>query len=273
MMRFNDAGGGELLRQSKSGIEEFFDLTESLSRARIATLDPERLVRHAPEVLIATYCRFLYAQYLAKYAELTGSLIDSANRRAYLIFASSGRGLIELTAVLRYYTKRLQPYIDEAVRAGTVSPAEQQGIIEVLDKQARGGRFNWIEFRFGDRAEFAKRLVANRKKRAGSDDMYAKTNPESINVQTAIDQWSKESLGIALAYDYFCELVHPNLGSNFLVMGVANGHLTIGGASNKEIADGLCDEGILLLASTAVRDGARYLTVLSLLAEENNGGA
>lgn len=272
MKTFTRTDGGDLLRRCRRGIEEFLDQTDRISRSRTATLKPEQLGNHTPQVLIAEYFRFLYAQYLAKYAELTSSLIDAANQQAYLVFALCGRSLLELTALLRYYTKKLQPYIDEAVRTGVVNVDVQKAIIELLDQQARGGRFDWSEFHFGDRAEFAARLVENRKKREAKKKKNTVTqlNPEQVNVQTAIDQWSKEHAGIALAYDYLCELVHPNLGSNFLVMGATGNNLTIGGASNKEIAGGLCDEAVCLLASTAIRDGAMHLAVLSLLAEQDN---
>lgn len=271
MKTFASMHGDDLLQRCRRGIEGFLDQTERLLRARTATLAPEQLSNHTPQVLIAGYFRFLYAQYLAKYAELTSSLIDAANHKTYLVFALCGRSLLELTALLRYYIKKLQPHIDEAVRAGVVNVDVQRAIIEVLDQQARGGRFDWLEFHFGDRAEFAARLVENRRKReVQKKSAVTQLNPEQVNVQTTIDQWAKEHPAIALAYDYFCELVHPNLGSNFLVMGATGSNLTIGESSNKEIADGLCDEAIRLLAATAIRDGAKYLAVLSLLAEQDD---
>ncbi|MEI7996364.1 MAG: hypothetical protein WCH01_15815 [Methylococcaceae bacterium] len=72
-------------------------------------------------------------------------------------------------------------------------------------------------------------------------------NTHSINVQTAINKWGEESPGAQLAYAFFCELVHPNLGSNFLVMGVGNGNLLVGGDTKKVVARSIAAEGLRFL--------------------------
>ena len=66
-------------------------------------------------------------------------------------------------------------------------------------------------------------------------------------MQTAINNWGKESNGIQLAYAFFCELVHPNLGSNFLVMGVGNGNLNVSGDTKKVVARSIAAEGLRFL--------------------------
>ncbi|HXX76680.1 MAG TPA: hypothetical protein VEI50_16230 [Nitrospiraceae bacterium] len=56
-----------------------------------------------------------------------------------------------------------------------------------------------------------------------------------------------EKPGIALIYDFFCELVHPNLGSNFLMMGARDGSLHVAGSTDKSVGGSLTIEGIKFL--------------------------
>jgi hypothetical protein len=38
-----------------------------------------------------------------------------------------------------------------------------------------------------------------------------------VNVLTCVEKWAKETPAVLIAYNLFCELVHPNIGSSFLV--------------------------------------------------------
>ena len=59
------------------------------------------------------------------------------------------------------------------------------------------------------------------------------SNPKSTNVKTSIDNLAKDEPGIPLIYDYYCEIVHPNLGRTFLLMGDDQSHIAIGGNNSK----------------------------------------
>lgn len=271
MIKFNNRNGSDIFKECLSGIEGFYEQVQKGTLSNAATLSPQDLEKDIPYEITRKYFKFLYALYQAKYAELTGALIESVNNKNYLLFGLCGRSLLELTAILRYYTKKIQPIINEAANTGSFTKEQQQKMVDILDSHARGGRFNWNEFHSGDRAKFAEHLVEARRKKRGinqqSTTILDKINPEQVNVLTAIDQWEREDSGILLIYEYFCELVHPNLGSNFLVMGSKAGKLIVGKSSPKDIAKNLCDEGIPMIASTAIREGAFYMGVLELLKE------
>src|SRR5207253_8744668 len=86
-------------------------------------------------------------------------------------------------------------------------------------------------------------------------------NPSQVNVITALNQWAADKPGIILAYEFFCELVHPNLGSNLLVMGAKDGHLRVGGTTPRSVGRSLCIEGIQFLAG-AGRETVGQLALL-----------
>ena len=269
MKKFRNRKGSEIYKKCLSGIESFYEQVQKGTLTNSASLSPDELEKDIHYEIIRKYFKFLYAQYQAKYAELTGALIESVNKKEYLLFGLCGRSLLELTAILRYYTVKLQPIIDEAAKTGVFTQEQQQAMADILDNHARGGRFNWHEFHFGDRSQFAQHLVKVRKKKKNpqSDNILEKINPEQVNVLTAIEKWAKDDPGVLLAYEFFCELVHPNLGSNFMVMGSKGGRLVVGKSSPKDVAKNLCDEGLTMIASTAIREGAFYMGVFVLLKE------
>lgn len=278
MKKFKNRKGGEIYQQCLSGIEDFYAQVQRWSWSNSEFILPEKLQGEKTYEIIHKMFKFLYAQYQLKYAELTGGLIDSLNKKEYMIFASCARGLLELTAVLRYYTKKLEPIIDEAAKTGIFSHEQQKTMLDIIDQHARGGRFNWNEFYFGNKSSFAKHLVEMRKKKgkqfsAEAKNILEKVNPEQVNVLTAIDNWAKEEPGVLLTYEYFCELVHPNLGSSFLVMGSNENRLVVGRASTKNVGKDLCAQGLPMIASTAIREGALYMSKFLLIKEMGEASA
>lgn len=268
MKKFKDRQGSDVYLRCLSGIEEFYQTVWKGYQSNSASIATLELEQGSPEVIMKKFLRFLYAQYQAKYTELTGALIDAVNQKEYVIFGLVGRSLIETTAVFRYYNIKLRVVIDRVVNEGHITPETMRELIDLLDRHLRGGRFNWHEFHMGDRNEFAKRLVEARKKKPPSDlGNFDKTNPDQVNVLTTIDQWAKEESYILVIYEFFCEMVHPNLGSNFMVMGTRAGKLVVGKSSKKDVGEKLCREGLQMLAASAIREGASNMATLVLLKE------
>lgn len=276
MNNFKHRNGSDIFKRSIQGIEQFYEQVRKGATSSKATISPNILHTNFKYEIINKYLKFLYALHQAKYTELTGSLIESVNNKEYLIFALCGRSLLELTASLRYHTNDLLPIIQDSAKSGIVTSQQQIMLVNNLDKHIRGGKFNWGEFHYGDRSSFAAQLVEDRKKKNRKNKQSEpppspeQANPNQVNIQTAIDKWAKEDSGVQLTYDYFCELVHPNLGSNFLVMGSNNKELIIGKNSPKDVAENLCLEGVPMIASTAIREGAKYMGLLSLLKETDD---
>lgn len=193
---------------------------------------------------------FLHFQYVAKFFELSSNMVLAANRSDYLVFALCGRSIIEATATLRYYNKKCHEQILVAAKAEDVDTKKLAKALEdlhvILDEHLRGGQFNWFKFFTGDKKKFTLELV----EAARSKKKLEQPNPESPKIGNSLYNWEKEEPSVRLAYCFFCELVHPNLGSNFLLMGVDHGRVLIGGNTNKSVGRQLCLEGIKFVAPT-----------------------
>ena len=50
-----------------------------------------------------------------------------------------------------------------------------------------------------------------------------------VNVQTCLQEWYRDSPKLESLYDLMCDLVHPNIGSAFLVVRAQDGKLVAGG--------------------------------------------
>lgn len=131
-----------------------------------------------------------------------------------------GRSLIEHAAVLRYYhTNLIVPRLQEPIKKGTITPEEIQELIEILDKHLRGGRFDWQSFLTGN-----------------FDNLMENTTvsiPQQVNVKTCMEKWAKETPSVKVLYDLFCDLVHPNIGSTFLILKQWSDGIGFGGQSGK----------------------------------------
>ena len=169
------------------------------------------------------------------------------------MYAAAGRTIIENAATLRYYSFHADLFAlhaawgtarmnDEVLRLGT----------NTLDKLVRGNRFTWEAF------------IAHRfDELASSPDG---DTPSQINVATCLDKWYKDNPALRSLYALFCDLVHPNLGSNFLALRVGSGGLFAGGHQGQYACDFIVLptlEGILGVY-TEIQTAGRRLEALGL---------
>lgn len=203
----------------------------------------------------------IYRIYVAKYRELLSSVVKSTQNEDFIVFALCGRAVIETTATLRYYNNKTLAFVKGVKNPDQFSSSEIESIIELLDKHSRGGRFDWTKFFSASRREMAQKLVEARRLKAQSTKPEEISNPIQVNVQTTLDAWSKEQPEIALSYDFFCELVHPNLGSNFMIMGAKDKSLQLCGKTAKGVGRSLAIEGIQLL-TPVVREASLLMANL-----------
>jgi hypothetical protein len=63
-----------------------------------------------------------------------------------------------------------------------------------------------------------KQLSKKKEKNSVSEDI----TKQQVNVLTCIEKWAADAPVVLIAYNLFCDLVHPNIGSNFLVASVKN---------------------------------------------------
>ena len=246
MLEFPDyirSGASEQCAKGMSGIEKFHAHCTKVHAQNPAAIDPRALQTLPPDECAHAYLQFIFAIYSAKFIELTASLIQSTIDGRFLIFGFCGRGLIETTATLRYYNQKLTTIIKRASDRDALLPEEYAQIIRLLDDHARAGRFDWSFLWSEGRSAMTKRILAERPGSKKSDGKK-QSNPVQINATTMVDAWSKDEPGVALIYHYFCDLVHPNMGSNLLMMGEDKRGLIVAADVTKTVGTVLVIEGI-----------------------------
>jgi len=251
----------ELLLRCLDGIETFLQHIDSIYVGRKIDFNFASVVQRPGNEYMGDVLWLIYGIYIAKYRELLSAVVKSTRDEDFLVFALCGRAVIETTATLRYYNDKTLAVITGAKNPDQFSVDEIKRIVELLDKHSRGGRFDWPQFFSAQRGEMAQQLVQARRKKNQNAKTEELPNPIQVNVQTALDAWSKEQSEIVLFYDFFCELVHPNLGSNFMVMGTKDGSLQLCGKTVKGVGRSLAIEGIQFL-TPVVREASLLLANL-----------
>ena len=153
--------------------------------------------------------------YAAKLLQLFESIEHSIENETYLIYAQSGRAILENVATLRYYSKHVDIVTaSEAWKNKSLTDLLLRKANDTIDRFVRGNRFAWDAFIEGRFDELTK---------TPHQDHLAQ-----VNSTTCLQKWFKESPKVEPLYDLFCDLVHPNLGSNLLTMGVRDNNLVAG---------------------------------------------
>lgn len=167
------------------------------------------------------YIDFALSVYVDKFKQLYGALAESLEREWYVVYALSGRSIIENAAILRYYVnqKEFRNANEEVSQRGRTDETTVRNAIDTLDRFVRGNRFSWDAFIEGRLDELSK--------------TPHQEHLTQINIRTCLKHWFRDSPKLESLYDLFCDLVHPNLGSNFLVMRSLNGELVAGGTGGK----------------------------------------
>src|ERR1035438_5270261 len=141
---------------------------------------------------------------------------------------------------------KYKPLFDKA----SLTPDDKQTLINLDDQHLRGTRFDWESFlfqRYGQMKEDAARKL--REKKAKIKSASASYIQEPVNVQTCIEKWAEETPEVLIAYNLFCDLVHPNVGSAFLVASVANGQLSFSRSRGEPVGAGILQQSFPILVS------------------------
>jgi hypothetical protein len=170
-----------------------------------------------------SYIDFALSIYIDKFKQLYSALCQSLIDESYLVYAMCGRSIIENAATLRYYARHRE-FIALASSRQDVGYSEELLLnsINLLDKFIRGNRFSWEAFMEGKFAELTNKAENE--------------HPSQANVQTCLGKWCKESNNLESLYNLLCDLVHPNLGNNFLVMKTYSGELVAGGDDGENVS-------------------------------------
>ena len=215
--------------------------------------------RDDPRYVHNMYVRNLVTSYVSRFSELCNGVLSGLERGDFLVYALCGRALIETTAILRYYVIReYKPLLDKKQLDGD----GMKKLIDIDDRHLRGTGFDWESFMFRRYSQ----LSDDAKRRRGHKGSGRRTKhgamPRQIPIGRCIDSWSKETASIGVAYDLFCDMVHPNAGSSFLVASTGPGGLYFTKSRGERVGTGIVDQSLLLLLSVTQKPFGQYLTML-----------
>jgi hypothetical protein len=213
-----------------------------------------------PRILHNMYARNLITSYVSRFSELSRGLLSAVDAKNYLIYALTGRSQIEITGTLRYYVlQKYKPLFDK----GSLSMEDMQSLINIDDQHLRGSRFDWESFLFGRYSQLKEDAVKKLKdKKAKIKSVSASLLQEQVNVQTCIDKWAEETPEVLIAYSLFCDLVHPNIGSTFLVASVADGQLFFSRSKGTPVGLDIFQQSFPILVSVTHKPFSEYLLKL-----------
>lgn len=206
------------------------------------------------------HARCLITSYASKFAQLSEAVLDSVERKHYLVYALAGRSLIEFTATLRHYiTTRYRPLLEK----GSLDLEEMKELLEIDDRHLRGGRFDWDSFFFKRYSKLkddaVKQLASKKAKQKHIVDGIIR---EQVNVLTCIEKWAEEIPEVLIAYSLFCDLVHPNIGSSFLVASTQNQDLYFDQSKAKHVGADIFQQSFPILVSVTFKPFGENLALL-----------
>ena len=241
-------------------IVTFSEVTNNL-RSMAQQLDyPWKPDEGDPRVLHNSYARSLFTCYVSKFSDLSDGLLDAIKKQNYLVYALSGRAMIEHVATLRYYVQyEYKPIFDK----GSLSARDFRKLIEIDDKHLRGSRFDWESFLFLRysklKADAVQHLKNKKDKRKNIVDSVVQGQ---VNVVTCIERWASEIPEVLIAYNLFCDLVHPNIGSAFLVASTSQETLYFSRFKGEPIGEKIFEQSFPILVSAALKPLGDQLTLL-----------
>ena len=203
-----------------------------------------------PQRLHNMYVTNVFTSYISRYAEACNGLVEGFNQENYLVLALCGRALLELTAVLRYYVvRKYAPLLERVRKTGYLTPHDMKHLLEIDDEMLRGGNFDWTSFFLANYSQ----LREHAKARRGHTNAPSRGDPGAMHKQVrigrCIDSWAKEDPYVGLTYDLFCDLVHPNVGSSFLVASSTPGKLHFSKFNGELVGRQVTETALPLLVS------------------------
>ena len=219
-----------------------------------------------PRHLHNSYVKNLAAAYSSKFADLSEAILSAVDKEDYITYALCGRALIEASATLRYYVlHQYKPLFDK----GSFSLDDYKSLLEIDDRHLRGGRFDWEAFgtqRYSKMKEDIVRFLEEKKNKNKSElkrAEIAKTiTADQVNVITCVEKWAVEKPEVLIAYNLFSDLVHPNIGSNFLVASVSGGKIYFTKNKGELLGRQIFEQSFPILLAVAHKPFGGHLAML-----------
>lgn len=176
-----------------------------------------------PRDFLNAYIDFGLAVYSTKLLQLYEAVAHAIEHEHYLVYAQCGRAILENIATLRYYSCHAD-LVDasDAWKSSNLTDSILRKANETLDRFVRGNRFSWEAFIEGRMDQLTK--------------IPHQEHLTQINSTSCLQKWFKKSPKFESLYDLFCDLVHPNLGSNLLVLGTHGKGLVAGAVGVQSMA-------------------------------------
>lgn len=164
----------------------------------------------------------------AKLQSLCSLVLYSIDQRDWLTYGLAGRSLIEHAATLRYYLReKILPLVPKDGNTWELSDQTLSEIQLLLFQLIRGGRFDW--------SSLLEQWLAGIEIPEGPQP----AQPSQVNVLTCIQKWNKEEPRVEQLYAMFCDLVHPNLGSSLLVIGMTPAEISFGASCENSLGEAI----------------------------------
>jgi hypothetical protein len=243
----------ELIEVLRKGTEHLVNMAKGLEFPWNPTLDDPRKLHNM-------YARNLITAYVSKFADLSNGVLLAIEQQNFLMYALCGRALIETTAILRYYlVEQYKPLFDK----GQLGREEMRQLIELDDQHLRGGKFDWESFLFQRYAKLKDDAVVrlqSKGKKARPPNREAP--PQQVRIGVCIESWGRETPGVLVAYNLFCDLVHPNIGSTFLVASTSEEGLYFSRFRGQPVGRAILEQSLPFLLSVSHRVFSQYLAFL-----------
>jgi hypothetical protein len=159
--------------------------------------------------------RQIATMFLTKTIYYSRAIIDNTNAGNLLVAFQSMRALIEAVAAVRHTVEKLEPLIHECSSRGIVTGEQAQQLNYHCDLLLHGGRFDWEHY-FENGAWAV--LERKGKQRPKEERQKYEERARHLKIDKCIESWSKKQPLARFAYDYLCDLVHPNKGSNLVLL-------------------------------------------------------
>ena len=253
MSRWESYSTEELIDEFRRGTRHLAKMADGLEVAWDPA--PQKDPRHVHNM----YVRNLVSSYVSRFTELCNGVLASLEREDFLVYALCGRALLETTALLRYYVVReYKPLLDK----GTIDGGGIEKLIAIDDRHLRGTGFDWGAFMLHQYSKLSEDAQRRRGHRGSNRRTDYGALPGQVRIGRCIDVWSKETPTVGIAYDLFCDMVHPSAGSSFLIASIGSDGLHFSKMKGQRVGKSIVDQSLLPLLSVTQKPFGQHLAML-----------
>ena len=206
--------------------------------------------------------RLVHTMFLSKSVFYCRAIIENVNSGNLLVAFQSLRALVEVLAAVRYTIEQMKPVINACANRGTTTGDEARQLNYQFDILLHGGRFDWEAF-FLEGAWAV--LEKKKKERPKHERQQFAARAQYLKVDKCIKDWAKVEPIAEFVYDYLCDLVHPNKGSNLVLIVENSKGLRFDIEGQAKFGLHIFDKIFPIAASLCMREVPRLIIPLAML--------